>query len=240
MIKIVIVDDDLKIQEELRHIIRKIIFTYDNEVKILPFNKCDSRLEREIADVSIPKIYLLDIELAENQSGIQVARKIRENDWDSQIIFMTNHDKMFETVYRSVYDVFDFIEKFHDFEMRIEADLKTILAKKFDNKMFCYSAKNVNLQVYLKSILYIYRDANDRKIIMVTDSNSFYVGININDIFEKLDERFIYTKRSCIVNKDRVVMFDWINKIFVLDTGEKVSKLSKKFKKEIEKIWTQD
>ena len=69
------------------------------------------------------KIYLLDIELANNASGIQIAKKIREKDWDSQIIFMTNHDKMFETVYRSVYQVFDFIEKFHEFDKRLENDI---------------------------------------------------------------------------------------------------------------------
>ena len=34
-----------------------------------------------------------------------------------------------------------------------------------------------------------------------------------------------------IVNKDRVQKFDWPNKLFVLDTGEEVPMLSKKFKK---------
>lgn len=236
MIKIIVVDDDTKMHDDVRRIIRKVIFSYDTEVKIINYTKIDKRLEEEIKDTTYHKIYLLDIELANNASGIQIARKIREKDWDSQIIFMTNHDKMFETVYRSVYQVFDFIEKFHDFDVRLENDIKTILSMNFDNKMFTYSGKNVDLQVYLKSILYIYRDTNERKVILVTDNNEFIVGLTINEIYEKLDDRFVFTQRSCIVNKDRVQKFDWINKEFVLDNGSKVDKLSKKYKKEVEKL----
>lgn len=237
MIKIIVVDDDIKMHDTVRHIIRKVIFSYETEVKIINYTKVDKQLEEEIKDTSYHKIYLLDIELANNASGIQIAKKIREIDWDSQIIFMTNHDKMFETVYRSVYQVFDFIEKFHDFEVRLENDLNAILSMNFDNKMFSYSGKNVDLQVYLKSILYIYRDNNERKVIMVTDNNSFVVGLSVNEIYEKLDDRFIFTQRSCIANKNRIQKFEWVNKEFILDTGDRVKKLSKKYKKEIEKQW---
>lgn len=237
MIKIIVVDDDTKMHETVRHIIRKVIFSYETEVKIINYTKIEKHLEDEIKDMTYHKIYLLDIELANNASGIQVAKKIREKDWDSQIIFMTNHDKMFETVYRSVYQVFDFIEKFHDFDVRLENDLNAILSMNFDNKMFSYSGKNIDLQVYLKSILYIYRDTNERKVIMVTDNNSFVVGMPVNEIYEKLDDRFIFTQRSCIANKDRIQKFDWINKEFILDTGVRVKKLSKKYRKEIDKIW---
>ena len=237
MIKIIVVDDDIKMHDTVRHIIRKVIFSYETEVKIINYTKVEKQLEEEIKDTSYHKIYLLDIELANNASGIQIAKKIREIDWDSQIIFMTNHDKMFETVYRSVYQVFDFIEKFHDFEVRLENDLNAILSMNFDNKMFSYSGKNVDLQVYLKSILYIYRDNNERKVIMVTDNNSFVVGLSINEIYEKLDDRFIFTQRSCIANKNRIQKFDWVNKEFILDIGDRVKKLSKKYKKEIEKQW---
>lgn len=237
MIKIIVVDDDIEMQNNVRQIIRKVIFNCENEIKINNYTRFDGNLMNEIKETSYHKIYILDIELANNSSGIQIAKKIREIDWDSQIIFMTNHDKMFETVYRSVYQVFDFIEKFHDFELRLENDLKTILTKKFDNKMFCYNGKNIDLQVYFRSILYIYRDANERKVILVTDSNRFVVGMTINEILEKLDDRFMLVHRSCIANSEHIQKVDWVNKKFILDNGNEVSKLSKKYKKEIDKVW---
>ena len=72
---------------------------------------------------------------------------------------------------------------------------------------------------------------------MVTDNNSFVVGLSVNEIYEKLDDRFIFTQRSCIANKNRIQKFEWVNKEFILDTGDRVKKLSKKYKKEIEKQW---
>jgi oligoendopeptidase F len=76
----------------------------------------------------------LDIELNSNLSGINIANKIREDDWESEIIFLTNHDNMFEQVYRSIYKVFNFIEKYHNFEERLSKDLAKIVNKNYDNK----------------------------------------------------------------------------------------------------------
>ncbi len=234
MIKIIVVDDDNEMHNTVRQIIRKVIFNIDSEIKIYNFSKMCGELETEILDNSCPKIYLLDIELANSGSGIQIAKKIREKDWDSQIIFMTNHDKMFETVYRNVYQVFDFIEKFHDFSPRLEKDLKAILNMKFDNKIFYYSGRNADLQLYMKSILYIHRDSTERKVMLVSDKNTFIISLSLNEVLEKLDDRFAMCHRSCIVNKSRVQKYDWTSKEITLDTGKVLKMLSKKYKKEIE------
>ena len=113
----------------------------------------------------------MDIELEGSVSGIQIAKKIRTDDWESEIIFITSHDKMFETVYRSIYQVFDFIEKYHEMSERLQKDLNVIFKKNFDNKMFTYSNKFFDLKIYYRSILYIYREKDERKLVIVTDTN---------------------------------------------------------------------
>ena len=174
-----------------------------------------------------------DIELENNTSGIQIAKYIRENDWDSEIIFTTSHDKMFETVYRNIYQVFDFIEKYHDMSKRLEEDINIILRKNFDNKMLTYSNRLFDLKVYYRSILYIYREKDERKLVIVTDTNIFKIGLTIPEMLELLDERFKQCHRSCIVNVDRVQKFNWNNNSFLLDNKEEIPMLSKKFKKEV-------
>lgn len=233
MIKIIVVDDDLTMHEKVKKIVRKAVFNLDKEIEISCFTKKTNELMNLINDISCHKIYILDIELENNNSGIQIAKRIRENDWDSQIIFMTNHDKMFETVYRNVYQVFDFIEKFHNFSERLEKDTKLIINQNFNNKMFFYSGRNVNLQIYLKSILYIYRDTSDRKLVIVTEQNKYSVSLSLQEIINELDNRFKMVHRACIANDDHVEKYDWTNKCFILDTGEKVNMLSKKYKKEV-------
>ncbi len=233
MIKFVIVDDDKEVLSEVKDIIREITFDSDEEIIIDTYTKFDVKLDKEINNISERKIYILDIELDGNKSGIQIAESIRLNDWESQIIFMTNHDKMFETVYRKVYEVFDFIEKFHDFKLRLKKDLKIIIDKNFDNKVFVYRSRNVDLNIYLKNILYIYRDKEERKVIIVTDNNKFTVGLGIHDIMNYLDSSFAIVHRACIVNKKRVEKFNWSEKYFVLDNGDRVDILSKKYKKDV-------
>lgn len=235
MIKFIVIEDDKNIQTKVKNIIHKLTFDIEEEVKIKPFSKVTSELIKEIEDLVERKVYIIDIELADNHSGIQIAKQIREKDWESEIIFMTNHDKMFETVYRNVYEVFDFIEKFHDFEKRLQKDIKLILSKNFDNKMFIYNGRNIDLHLYYKEILYIYRDTRERKVVIVTTKNSFAVGLGVQEILEQLDKRFKMVHRACIVNPERVKKYDWSEKYFVLDTGEQVNMLSKKYRKEIEK-----
>ena len=233
MIKFVVVEDDKSQQEKVKGVIDKVKFKTNEETETVFFSKYTKILQNIIKDNSIHKIFIMDIELENNTSGIQIAKYIRENDWDSEIIFTTSHDKMFETVYRNIYQVFDFIEKYHDMSKRLEEDINIILRKNFDNKMLTYSNRLFDLKVYYRSILYIYREKDERKLVIVTDTNIFKIGLTIPEMLELLDERFKQCHRSCIVNVDRVQKFNWNNNSFLLDNKEEIPMLSKKFKKEV-------
>lgn len=233
MIKIVIVEDEVAQQEKVKSVISKFLFKTEEEIKIEYYSKYNKSLEKEINDTTTRKIYIMDIELEGNLSGIQIAKRIRKDDWDSEIIFTTSHDKMFETVYRNIYQVFDFIEKYHDMKERLEHDLKVIFKKKFDNKMFSYSTKFIDIKVFYRSILYIYREKDERKLVIVTDNNIFKINMKLIDVFNHLDDRFKQCHRSCIINTQRVNKYEWNEGIFILDTGEEIDMLSKKYKKEV-------
>ena len=230
MVKFVIVDDDTK---EIEHV-RKLICEVVEDAKIVSFPKITSELKSEIQNTDEHKIYVLDIELANKVSGITIAKLIREVDWESEIIFITNHDKMFESTHRSIYEVFSFIEKFHEFDKRFKRDVKEILKRNFDNKMFKYSANNIDLNIYYRSILYICRDKEERKLVIVTPNNKYKLNMTFDTIMDLLDGRFVKCHRSCIVNKNRVEELNYKDGYFVLDTGDKVYLLSKMNKKLIE------
>ncbi len=233
MIKIIIVEDNKDMQLQLKNILRDTEFSKE-EIKIQYFTKFTSELKSEIKDTVERKIYILDIELETKVSGIDIAKYIRETDWESEIIFITSHDKMFETAYRNVYEIFDFIEKFHHLESRLKKDLKVIYKKNFDNKMFKYNSRNVDIQIYYRSITHIYRDKDSRKLIVCTDKNNYAVNLNVSDCLAYLDNRFKMVHRACIANTDRVEVYNWVKGFFTLDNGQKVFMLSKKYRKEIE------
>ena len=231
MIKVVVVDDEL---DEIKHIEELLNEVIKEEHNICSYTKYSDDLKAEIENVEEHKIYVLDIELGTRISGINIAKLIRDVDYESEIIFMTNHDKMFESVHRTVYEVFDFIEKFHDFDKKFKKDIKEILKRNFDNKLFVYKANNIEFNVYYKNILYVFREKDDRKLIMVTDHNRFIFNMTLKDMAEKLDNRFRQCHRSCIVNRERIEEKNYKDGYFILDSGESVYMLSKKFKKELE------
>ncbi len=231
MVKFVVVDDS---REDTRHIF-DLLDEVVSDKKVVAFQKLTPELKKEIMNVSEHKVYILDIELGNKVSGINIAKLIRDVDWESEIIFITNHERMFESVHRSIYEVFDFIEKFHDFDKRFKKDIGEIIKRNFDNKMFVYKANNVELNVYYKNILYIFRDTEDRKLIIIADGNGKYsVALNIKDILPMLDGRFVQCYRSCIVNKTRIQEKNYKEGYFTLDTGEKVYMLSKKFRSDLD------
>ena len=234
MIKIAIIEDEDIYIQEIKKIIGKIKFQIEDEIKTFEFKGYNNDLSKFIINNDSRTIYIVDIELKNSKSGIEIASHIRDVDWDSEIIFITNHDKMFETVHRNVYEVFDFIEKYHELEKRLAKDLKIIISKNVDKKIFSYKGRNIDLQLYLHAINYIYRDKEDRKLVIVTDKSSFTINLGVKEILDLLDDRFKMVHRSCIVNTDKVVTYDWSKLKIVMKNGTEVNYLSRKFKKELE------
>lgn len=228
MLKIIVVEDKKEYQKNIRKVLTKMSVKYDFEYQPKYFTCYSEELKREIDDQSNRKIYLLDIELEKSISGIEIAEKIREDDWDSEIIFLTNHDQMFEAVHRSVLNVFDFIERFMNMEGRLEEDLLKIIRKKDDRKVLRIEGAHLEIVLYLKNIMYI--DKEERKSVIHAHGNTFKTNIPLETLQESLDARFIRTHRSCIVNKEHIVEKNYTDGYFVLDTGEKVYLLSKKYR----------
>lgn len=232
MIKFIIVDDEIKWIDEYEKIINDVAFNSNKQYEIKKYKKYDEDLHKLILDNSEQKIYLMDLDLDNKHTGMDILREIREEDWDSEIIVLTNHDRMFETVHKEIYKTFDFIEKFDNFEVRLRKDLKKIISKKYDTDKFIYNNNKISLQIYLKDIIYVYRDTVDRKLVIKTTNNQFIVNMPINEMMEKLDDRFIQCHRSCIINDERIVEKNYAQGYFVTDTGEKVDMLSRKYQGE--------
>lgn len=233
MVKFIVVEDNKMIQEQIKKLLIKISISTNQEYDVAYFSKYNDKLQEEINNQTFRKVYIMDIELENSISGIEIAQKIRENDWDSEIIFVTSHDKMFETVHRNILEVFDFIEKFLDMDKRLEQDILKIINKKYDNKILKIKGNNVELELHMKNILYIEKE--DRKSVIHAFENEFKTNLTLEKLLEMLDERFVQTHKSCIANKEHIVEKNYSKGYFILDNGKKVDLLSKKFRKEIEK-----
>ena len=234
MLDVVIVEDNKDALYKIKNAIISATMDSKSDINIHYFSVYDDELDSIINNQTLNKVYILDIELPGDKSGIDIAYQIRENDISSNIIVITSHDGLFETVYRNLFNVSDFIEKIPGFDKKLIEDIKIILTKGFDTECFIYHNRDIDLQLSFKNILYIYRDTNERKIYIVTDTNQFALSLNLVDALKLLDKRFAQVHRACIVNKGRVSNYCWSKNYFVLDNGNKVDLLSKKYRGNIE------
>lgn len=233
MIDFIILEDNTSVIKDITKIIKEKTFEIQNNITIHEFTDYCEDFEELVRDETLNKVYILDIELPNKSNGIEIARRIRLSDLDSNIIMITGHGGLFEAVYRGVYNLFDFIEKLGGYQNKLAKDIDLIINHKFDNASFNYHNRDINLQILYKNILYIYRDTCDRKIMIVTDCNSYSLPIPLADLTEKLDKRFIKVHRACIVNKNHVEKYNWAKGYFVLDNGLKVDLLSKKYREDV-------
>lgn len=188
MLKIIVVDDETEEHTRVRKIIKPLLFKYEELTDPIFFDGYNDELKSIIKDTSERKIYLLDINLGTKITGLNIASLIREEDWNSEIIFLTNHDNYFEKVYRNIFKVFDFIEKFDNLPDRLTEDLELILNKDYDNAMFTFKNNQVNLKLFLKDILYISRDTVERKLIIKTTHNAFKINKTLEEMLTELDK----------------------------------------------------
>ena len=231
MVKFIVVEDKKENQEKIKKVLVKIGIQINQEYDAKYYEGYNEELAKEIEDMSIRKVYIMDIELDNSISGIEIAEKIREEDWDSEIVFVTSHDRMFDEVHRNVLEVFDFIERFINMEGRLEKDILRIIKKKYDSGILKIKGSNVEVELHVKNILYIEKE--ERKSVIHACGNTYKTNLTLERLQERLDQRFIRTHKGCIANKEHIIEKNYGAGYFLLDTGEKVNLLSKKYRKEI-------
>jgi len=233
MINFIVCDDNKSILNKVTNIIENAMMNNDTCYEIYSFNDYDSKF-KEMINQKIPnKIYILDIETP-TSSGIDIARKIRNIDYDSIIIFLTAHEELGYTILQKEFLFLSFINKFDNYEPKLLKSIKTALKKINNKQMLKYSKNGIVYTIPLDDILYITRDSVERKCIVKTDYLEIMISKQLNELKEELPENFIYSHRSCIVNKDNIRIVNIRKHQITFNNNETINMVSSLFKKEFE------
>lgn len=234
MVNFIVCDDNKAVRTNVVNIIDKLMMKNQLAYKTHVFDEYDESFYKIMKTKNSSKIYVLDIE-TKNSSGIDIARKIREKDIDSIIIFLTSHDELGYTILKSEFLFLSFICKFDNYEDKLESALKKalkILGKKniirFENQGALYT-------IPADDILYITRDSIERKCVISTDYAQFKINKTLTEMLEMLDGRFKKSHRACIVNMDRVRVIEHHKRRIIFDNTSTTDLLSSNFKKEVGK-----
>lgn len=225
MINFVICDDDKEFCSKIKNIINKYMLKTFHEYKIHVYNDYDEKFNKFILEKLPFKVYILDIETP-NGSGIDAARKIRKNDLDSIIIFLTGHEELGLTILKNEFYVLTFINKFDNYEDRLNSSISKSLQIMNKKSIIRVKERSTTYTFNLSNIVYIYKNGFERKTIIVTDYGEYKIGLSLKQIKDMLDNRFIQTHRSCYVNNERVVKIDKKSKSIVFDNSLEIDLLS--------------
>lgn len=232
MINIIICDDIERDRKKISNSISEYFKTRKIEFKMHLFDDYNNRFLKIIDDRMPSKIYVLDIETP-SASGIDIARKIRNKDIDSILIFLTGHDELGNTILKNNLMFLSFINKFDDVDNRVKDALNLSLNVLNKRRTIMIKEKDTLFSIEIDDILYITTDSYERKTVIKTDYSEIKVGKSLTDVREMLDDRFIQTHRCCYINNDRKVKVDISNRIITFDCGEKIDLLSDTYKKEV-------
>jgi len=233
LVNVIICDDNDKDRNNVLEIVNNFMEKNKIEYKTHIYNDYNKNFQ-EIVESKIPfKIYLLDIETP-SASGIDIARKIRNKDVDSVIIFLTVHEELGNVILKNDLMFLSFINKFDNCKIRLTNSLKKALTLLKHKRIIKFTDRNTIYTINIDDILYLTKESFERKTIIKTDYAEFKVNKTLADITKMLDDRFIQTHRSCYINNDRRASIDRKNKIIYFDNGETIDLLSEKYRKVVE------
>ena len=226
----VVCDDEKLFRNKIVRVIDKLYMTNDEYYHITEFDGYNKFFEKTIND-GCPKIYILDIEVKNDFSGIDIARKIRATDWESIIIFITSHNELGYQALKAQIMLLDFISKYDDCEKNLESAIKQAISKVNSKKTVTFNSDGISYVIHLNDILYVMKDAIDRKCIIKTTYNEVEVGKSLSYLADCLNDRFYMTHRSCLVNLDKISKVDWKDNVIYFKNGDSINLISRDKKK---------
>lgn len=234
MIKFIIVEDNKFNRDDVERLIMNYMLTTNYKFDIVKYDKiCDGIFEK-CENCYEKHVFLLDYYLP-NGTAVDIARKIREDDWDSPIVIFTaeGDDNVILKAYKKRLQILDFIVKDEDYQSNLLELFDLCLAQLNYSEKFSYKNSFMSYNFDYDKIQYIYKLNNERRIMVVTDNGSYPLTTTLKKFYKHLTNNYVYTHKSCIVNMARVKLFDWKNSKFVLDSGEEVYMLSRLRRKEL-------
>ena len=229
MINYIICDDNSKIRKDLEEIINKIMMKNNFEYKVYSFDDYNKSFMNIMNKPLLNKIYILDIETP-SESGINIARKIREKDIESIIIFLTMHYELGSVLLEDEIMFLTFISKFNNMEERTISSINKAIQMLGQKQAVRFEDHGVLYTIPINDILYITHDSVSRKSVIVTDYTEFNIAKTLTEMISMVDDRFIRTHKSCLANKDRIMIMDKKNNKITFDNGTSVNLLSNNYK----------
>ena len=200
MFNFVICDDDLNALNKLSHLFESVFIEHNLKAEVSFATTSDTELLSYIKNNHID-VLVLDIKLHGENDGLQIANKVREQNKDCYIIFVTGHSEYVFLAYQ--YKTFDYLCK-PVTKVRLEETVLRLfddINRSTSNKKYI-KLDNKNTIIDENEIEYIKRDG--MKIIFHTPSRDYEVYSSFAKIQDQLPKNFVRCHKSFIANVNNI------------------------------------
>ena len=205
MINYILCEDDKDFRKSVREQIESFMIRSDMEYEIYEYSNYDKKFEEIVKEDIGFKVYFLDIK-TKYGSGIDAARYIREEqeDWISLIVMITAFSEYrYEALGNRLF-LLDFINKLDNCKNKINEALEIVM-KHYGTKekSISYEYNYTLHKIEYRNIVSIEKEQESKRSILHTTYGDFKIPMGLNEVMNKLDERFVKIHRSMIVNIDK-------------------------------------
>ena len=212
--------------------IRLSLLRYDLDYRISKFDKYTEILDCIIKNNS-KKIYIIDVS---NGKNIDIALKIREYDYDSIIILVSSDMCDDINLFKDRLMILDLICLDNNYEDRLIDDIGMGVSIIDKHSEFVFKYKRVVYRIPINDITYIEKEPLIKRCIIHTVNNNYVMSGTLNYIMEQLDNNFVRTHQSCIVNLDNIKRIELSNNMIIFKNDDKTDMLNIKMKREIKNM----
>lgn len=206
---VIMCDDNKKYIELVEKIVKK--FMLDNEIEghINTFNRYNDALDYVKGLSSYEDcLYILDIDLSYDKTGIILGKAIREvDDYQGEMIFVTGYTHQISNIFKYKLKVLDFIDKGYN----LEKDLLECLSAYVKIHKKCEEKKTILIKDGIKTyyldaneIIFVETDKSAKKIIITCLDKVISSRITLKDFLEIATNDFIQIHRCVVVNKHHI------------------------------------
>lgn len=216
---IFICDDDPQILSHYQRIVDNTIMinAYDMQVTMATTDIQDLRDYLHHHPHLTDALFLLDIDLHSEVSGIDVAVEIRHQDDYARIVFLTAHQELaYETLKRRI-AALDFIAK----GAGDKAQLQSLLAELERNarrnghsmrQYFTFDVGSREVRVDLEAIYFIESAARPHKVVLYGEAFMYEFYAKLSDIAEAYPA-LLRVKKSYLINPKQVLSIDFKQRV---------------------------
>ncbi|MHB9782878.1 response regulator transcription factor [Streptococcus sp. 10F2] len=211
---IFILEDDYQQQGRMENLLYQLQEKHALPVKRLEVYSKTDLLFQAIQEKGSHQLFFLDIEIkGDHLRGLDVASRIRQQDAQALIVFVTTHSEFMPLTFRYQISALDYIVKSldqEDFEARVEAAV--LYAQKQNRQTiadtaFNFKSKYQQFQIPFEDIYFLETSPISHHVILYTKIERIEFFASMGEVLEQ-EPRLYKCHRSFAINPKNVVKID--------------------------------